>query len=55
MQATVVAATDKIGKEVVLFGTAVVDSSGHISRKTDNFDASAIYSIYIYALHIGDL
>ena len=45
MQAAGVAATDEIREEVVLSGTAVVDSSRDTSRKTDNFDASAIYSI----------
>ena len=45
MQAAGVAATDEIREEVVLSGTAVVDSSRDTSRKTDNFDASAIYGI----------
>ena len=45
MQAAGVAATDEIREEVVLSGTAVVDSSRDTSRKTNNFDASAIYSI----------
>ena len=39
------AATDEIREEVVLYGTSVVDCSGDTSRKTDNFDASAIYGI----------
>ena len=55
MLAAGVAATNEIREEVLLYGTAVVNCSGDTSRKTDNFDASAIYSIYIYALHIGDL
>ena len=45
VQAAGVAATDEIREEVVLSGTAVVDSSRDTSRKTDNFDASTIYGI----------
>ena len=45
VQAAGVAATDEIREEVVLSGTAVVDSCRDTSRKTNNFDASAIYSI----------
>ena len=39
------AATDEIREEVVLSGTAVVDSCRDTSRKTNNFDVSAIYGI----------
>ena len=55
------AATDEIDEmrqEVVLSRTDVVDRSGDTSRKTENFDATAIYLqcwlAHIYSPHIDD-